>query len=285
MTGSVERNSRVCADRWPSWCAACTPRAGEPSVDNARDRVRRSRSPPTSPARSGRRPAGACYRSHDGGHSWRLVPGTRRRDRRRVPRNPGRRRRRAPRRADRRLRRRVAARAAPVAASLVAVVSPYYRTNRLYAARRRRGGLWVSVRERAAGGRGCAPPGLPAGRGAIVGDPRRRPRPDVIYVACGAAGLWRSADFGATFQRIRGAPGTRPPWPRRPTTSACCSSPRRHGIELSTNARPARSAAWLARQGVSARSRSTCATDLAATRRAGRHAAALGRRRRTWDDA
>jgi photosystem II stability/assembly factor-like uncharacterized protein len=30
-------------------------------------------------------------------------------------------------------------------------------------------------------------------------------RPDAIYVACGRNGLWRSHDFGATFQRIPAA--------------------------------------------------------------------------------
>ena len=27
-------------------------------------------------------------------------------------------------------------------------------------------------------------------------------RPDVIYVACGANGLWRSGDFGAAFRQL-----------------------------------------------------------------------------------
>jgi photosystem II stability/assembly factor-like uncharacterized protein len=36
----------------------------------------------------------------------------------------------------------------------------------------------------------------------VRGDPLKA---DVVYVACGPAGLWRSADFGASFRRLPGA--------------------------------------------------------------------------------
>ena len=86
--------------------------------------------------------------------------------------------------------------------SIVAVSSPYYRTSRLYGLDRS-GGLWLSVR----GGRPWAPlraAGLPTGcsaLSAVRGDPLKA---DVVYVACGSAGLWRSADFGASFKRLPG---------------------------------------------------------------------------------
>ena len=88
--------------------------------------------------------------------------------------------------------------------SIVAVSSPYYRTSRLYGLDPE-GRLWVSVR----GGRRWAPlraAGLPSGCGALSavrGDPLKA---DVVYVACGQAGLWRSSDFGASFTRLAASP-------------------------------------------------------------------------------
>ena len=35
------------------------------------------------------------------------------------------------------------------------------------------------------------------------GDPLK---PDVVYVACGTGGLWRSSNFGASFRRLPNAP-------------------------------------------------------------------------------
>ncbi len=47
--------------------------------------------------------------------------------------------------------------------------------------------------------------GLPDGAAVAVAAIRNDVHdPDVIYVACGAAGLWRSGDFGATFHRMPG---------------------------------------------------------------------------------
>ena len=48
--------------------------------------------------------------------------------------------------------------------------------------------------------------GLPSGCGALSavrGDPLKA---DVVYVACGRAGLWRSSDFGASFTRLAASP-------------------------------------------------------------------------------
>jgi photosystem II stability/assembly factor-like uncharacterized protein len=146
-------------------------------------------------AATGRR----VYRSHDGGHTWLLVPGrggatgvaflsTR------VvtvgPRGvqaggfgaaalP------APR---------------PAVAPFRAVASPYYRTNRLYAVDGS-GRLWVSVRNAARWARLRAA-GLPTGAVAIAAFRGDVHLPDVIYVACGPNGLWRSGDFGAAFRRV-----------------------------------------------------------------------------------
>jgi len=90
-----------------------------------------------------------------------------------------------------------------VEAPLVAVASPYYRTNRLYALDAN-GRLWVSVRNAHRWARLRAA-GLPQGAVAIAAVRGDVHRPDAIYVACGANGLWRSHDFGATFQRIPAA--------------------------------------------------------------------------------
>jgi hypothetical protein len=88
--------------------------------------------------------------------------------------------------------------------SIVAVATPYYRTNRLYGLDAA-GRLWLSVRN----GRhwvALRAAGLPAGCTAISavrGDPLR---PDTVYVGCGPRGVWRSGDFGASFRRLPNAP-------------------------------------------------------------------------------
>lgn len=92
----------------------------------------------------------------------------------------------------------------PAGRSIVAVASPYYRTNRLYGLDSQ-GRLWLSVRN----GRGWAPlreSGLPAACGALSavrGDPLK---PDTVYVGCGPEGLWRSSNFGASFTRLAAGP-------------------------------------------------------------------------------
>jgi photosystem II stability/assembly factor-like uncharacterized protein len=92
--------------------------------------------------------------------------------------------------------------ARPTPARFVSVASPYHRTNRLYALDER-GALWLSVRA----GRGwyrLRATGLPAGAVAVSAVRNLVTQPDVVYVAAGTEGLWRSTDFGASFQRIAG---------------------------------------------------------------------------------
>ena len=121
----------------------------------------------------------------------------------------------------------------PAGTSLVSVASPYYRTNRLYAVDSV-GRLWVSVRNGARWTRLRAA-GLPAGAVAVAAIRGEVHTPDVIYVACGANGLWRSGDFGATFRRVSSAgqasvvADTTDDQGRLLVASA-------RGIELSTNA-------------------------------------------------
>jgi photosystem II stability/assembly factor-like uncharacterized protein len=200
MTGSVEwfRGLVLIA---ALLAAACTPRSGEPPVTMPATASGLAIAPDFSGtiwAATGKR----VYRSHDGGHSWQVVPGrggatgvaflsTRvvavgRRGVQtggfgtanlRTPRAAG--------------------------VPLVAVASPYYRTNRLYALDAK-GRLWVSVRNARRWARLRAA-GLPAGAVAIAAVRGEVHRPDAIYVACGRNGLWRSHDFGATFQRIAAA--------------------------------------------------------------------------------
>jgi photosystem II stability/assembly factor-like uncharacterized protein len=200
MTGSVER-FRAFALIAALLAAACAPRSGEPPVTMPASASGLAIAPDFSGtiwAATGKR----VYRSHDGGHSWHVVPGhggatgvaflsTRvvtvgRRGVQtggfgaatlRVP--------------------------EAVEAPLVAVASPYYRTNRLYALDAR-GRLWVSVRNAHRWARLRAA-GLPAGAVAIAAVRGDVHRPDAIYVACGQNGLWRSHDFGATFQQIAAA--------------------------------------------------------------------------------
>jgi len=86
--------------------------------------------------------------------------------------------------------------------NLVAVSSPFYQTNRLYALDSG-GRLWVSV----TGGRTWSPVragGLPAGAVALSARRAATDAPDWIFVAAGKAGLWRSHDFGASFRRLPG---------------------------------------------------------------------------------
>jgi photosystem II stability/assembly factor-like uncharacterized protein len=200
MTGSVER-FRAFALIAALLAAACTPRSGEPPVTMPATASGLAIAPDFSGtiwAATGRR----VYRSHDGGHSWHIVPGrggatgvaflsTRvvTVGRRGVQTGGfGAATLRTPR---------------PVGVPLVAVASPYYRTNRLYGLDAN-GRLWVSVRNARTWGRLRAA-GLPAGAVAIAAVRGDVHRPDAIYVACGSNGLWRSHDFGATFQQIPAA--------------------------------------------------------------------------------
>jgi photosystem II stability/assembly factor-like uncharacterized protein len=204
MPGSVER-IRVFAVTLALLGVACTPQEGEQPVTMPRPASALAIAPDfagTIWAATGKK----VYRSRDGGHTWRRVPG-------RpgatglaflsthivtvgprgvqvggfgaaslgVPRH--------------------------VAPRLVAVATPYYRTSRLYGVDGA-GHLWVSVRNGKQWGRLRAA-GLPAGAVALAAIRADVHKPDVIYVACGAAGLWRSKNFGATFKRIpRAGPAT-----------------------------------------------------------------------------
>jgi photosystem II stability/assembly factor-like uncharacterized protein len=200
MTGSVER-FRAFALIAALLAAACTPRSGEPPVTMPATASGLAIAPDFSGtiwAATGKR----VYRSHDGGHSWHVVPGHGGATgvaflstrvvvvgRRGVQTGGfG-----------------AATLRAPhaVEAPLVAVASPYYRTNRLYALDAD-GRVWVSVRNAHRWARLRAS-GLPAGAVAIAAVRGDVHRPDAIYVACGRNGLWRSHDFGATFQRIPAA--------------------------------------------------------------------------------
>jgi photosystem II stability/assembly factor-like uncharacterized protein len=200
MTGSVER-FRAFALIAVLLAAACTPRSGEPSVTMPATASGLAIAPDFSGtiwAATGKR----VYRSHDGGHSWHVVPGhggatgVAFLSTRVVAVGPrgvqiggfGAATLRSPR---------------AVGAALVAVASPYYRTNRLYALDAN-GRLWLSVRNARRWARLRAA-GLPAGAVAIAAVRGEVHRPDAIYVACGRNGLWRSHDFGATFQRIPAA--------------------------------------------------------------------------------
>jgi photosystem II stability/assembly factor-like uncharacterized protein len=200
MTGSVER-IRALALIVALVCAACTPRAGESPVAMPAAASALAVAPDfagTIWAATG----GRVYRSHDGGHTWRRVPG------------------RGGATGVAFLSARVVTvgplgvqtggfgaaslpRPHPATAPLRVVASPYYRTNRLYAIDAA-GHLWVSVRNARRWSRLRAA-GLPPGAQAIAAIRGDVHRPDLIYVACGAAGLWRSGDFGATFHRMPAA--------------------------------------------------------------------------------
>jgi hypothetical protein len=82
----------------------------------------------------------------------------------------------------------------------VSLTTPYHRTDRLYALDTF-GHPWVSVDS----GRhwlqlrAARLPNTAVSISAVRGDVTK---PDVIYVACGAGGLWRSVDDGATFTHL-----------------------------------------------------------------------------------
>ena len=197
MPGSVER-IRVVAVTLAVLCAACTPQAGEQPVSMPTPASALAIAPDfagTIWAATGKK----VYRSRDGGHTWRRVPG------------------RAGATGVAFLSTHVvtvgpdgvqvggfgaASLGVPrkVAAPLLEVASPYYRTSRLYAVDSA-GRLWVSVRNGKQWARLRAA-GLPSGAVAVAAIRADVHKPDVIYVACGAAGLWRSKDFGATFKRM-----------------------------------------------------------------------------------
>ncbi len=87
-------------------------------------------------------------------------------------------------------------------APLVAVSSPYYPTNRLYALDTS-GRLWLSVTAGRSWSRLRAS-GLPASGTAIAARRDDPALPDQVFVAAGGDGLWRSTDFGASFRRVAG---------------------------------------------------------------------------------
>jgi photosystem II stability/assembly factor-like uncharacterized protein len=121
----------------------------------------------------------------------------------------------------------------PLARSIIAVSSPYYRTNRLYGLDQS-GRLWLSVRH----GRQWAKlraAGLPGGCtavSAVRGDPLR---PDVVYVACGPQGLWKSTDFGASFTRLANAPPDATSLATTTDDNARLLAAAPDGLHLSTN--------------------------------------------------
>jgi photosystem II stability/assembly factor-like uncharacterized protein len=88
--------------------------------------------------------------------------------------------------------------------TFISVSAPYHRTNRLYAIDVF-GGLWLSVD---AGNhwtklRANRLPTTAVAVAAVRGDVEL---PDVIYVAAGEDGLWRSRDDGATFRHLPDVP-------------------------------------------------------------------------------
>ena len=96
-------------------------------------------------------------------------------------------------------------RAAPLTrtpASFVSVASPYHKTNRLYALDGD-GGMWMSVNAGRTWSRLRAD-GLPGGCATVAAVRDLVTEPDIVYVACGADGLWSSHDLGASFQKVDG---------------------------------------------------------------------------------
>ncbi|MGZ4480871.1 MAG: WD40/YVTN/BNR-like repeat-containing protein [Gaiellales bacterium] len=90
----------------------------------------------------------------------------------------------------------------PTPAGFVALASPYHRTDRLYALDAS-GRLWLSVTAGKSWVRLLAQ-GLPPGAVGLSAVRDDVTMPDIIYVAAGGRGLWRSVDFGATFRRVPG---------------------------------------------------------------------------------
>ncbi len=207
---------------WPSWWPG-HPRSGEPSVTMPATASGLAIAPDfagTIWAATGER----VYRSHDGGHSWRAGAGPRRRPGSRSSR---------PRRGRRRPRRRTggfgaASLRSPAAgaAPLVAVASPYYRTNRLYAARRAGRPVGLGA-ERGPVGARCAPPASRPGpwrsrRSATTSTSPTRSTSRAAPPACGArpTSAPRSSASRALAAGDRGGDDDRRPAP-------CCWSPRR----------------------------------------------------------
>jgi len=91
--------------------------------------------------------------------------------------------------------------------TFVSITTPYHRTDRLYALDLF-GHLWLSVDagRHWAQLRAARLPAGCSGVGAVRGDVIK---PDVVYAACGANGLWRSVDDGATFTHVPGPPDPR----------------------------------------------------------------------------
>ena len=80
--------------------------------------------------------------------------------------------------------------------------SPYQKTDRFYALDRQGQAVDLGAR-RATGGRAARTRPAAYGRHGRC-RPRPGDRPDIVYVAAGADGLWRSLDDGATFHKVPG---------------------------------------------------------------------------------
>jgi hypothetical protein len=90
----------------------------------------------------------------------------------------------------------------PTPVPFTSISSPYQKTDRFYALDLR-GRLWISVRA----GNGWArlrARGLPRTGVAVSAVRDLVTDPDIVYVATGPDGLWRSLDDGATFHKVPG---------------------------------------------------------------------------------
>jgi hypothetical protein len=90
----------------------------------------------------------------------------------------------------------------PTPVPFTSVSSPYQKTDRFYALDQK-GRLWISVRA----GHGWArlrARRLPRTGIAVAAVRDLVTRPDIVYVAAGSDGLWRSLDDGATFHKVDG---------------------------------------------------------------------------------